>query len=162
MSEVDRMTVPVSRKDFVAGNVLLRPACEDDSERVWEWNFAPDVRARSVSTHFVTFAKHQVWFAKRLASADSPMWIIEENKLGVGVVRLDPSVGYSKISIALTANARGRGVGKKAIAAACREWGKPIVAEIVPDNHASRVAFEACGFKKVATTPTLLSYKWTP
>jgi L-amino acid N-acyltransferase YncA len=156
------MTVPVLRHDFVAGPVMLRLACEDDSERVWEWNFAPDVRARSVSTHIVTFAKHQAWFAKRLAKIDSPIWIVEENKLGVGVVRLDQVPGYTKISIALTQTARGRGVGKKAIAAACKEWGKPIVAEIQPDNHASRLCFEACGFTKVATTQTLLTYRWTP
>ena len=159
---IDRSTVPVMRKDFNAGSVMLRPACEDDSERVWEWNFSPDVRARSVSTHIVTFEKHGRWFTKRLADTKSPLWIVEENKLGVGVVRLDQVPGYTKISIALTPRARGRGVGKKAIAEACKQWNKPIVAEIQPDNMASRACFEACGFMKVATTPTLLTYRWIP
>src|SRR5262249_26078140 len=126
--------------------VSLRAAQRDDSERVWEWNFAPDVRARSVSRRIVTFAEHTKWFAKRLASVDAPMWIVEEHGIGVGVIRLDPIASkwitparlqQSKISIALCEKVRGRGIGTQAIAQACAKWGRPIVAEIQPDNTAS-------------------------
>jgi L-amino acid N-acyltransferase YncA len=151
--------------------VSLRVAQRDDSERVWEWNFTPDVRARSVSRRIVTFAEHTKWFAKRLASVDAPMWIVEEHGIGVGVIRLDPissklvtptRLQQSKISIALCERSRGRGIGSRAIAQACAKWRRPIVAEIQPDNIASIKAFTACGFKEIARNPELVTYRWQP
>jgi RimJ/RimL family protein N-acetyltransferase len=152
-------TIPIQRV-WTAGEVTLRLACEDDRERVWEWNFAPDVRARSVSTRVVTFADHARWFSRRIA--EGTMWIIEENRVGVGVLRLDRVDGDTKISIALTQRVRGRGIGKRAIAAACELWGQPIIAEILPDNAASRACFAACGFRHVGTVGGLVIYRWNP
>jgi L-amino acid N-acyltransferase YncA len=165
--------------------VSLRPAQPDDSECVWEWNFTPDVRARSVSRRIVTFAEHTKWFAKRLANTEgsgqagppgsmtrgAPMWIIEEHGIGVGVLRIDPIASnlvtparlqQSKISIALCERARGRGIGTRAIAQACAKWRRPIVAEIQPDNTASIKAFTACGFKEIARNSELVTYRWNP
>jgi len=151
--------------------VSLRGALPEDCERVWEWNFTPDVRARSVSRRIVTFAEHTKWFAKRVASVDAPMWIIEEHGIGVGVIRLDPIANkwvtparlqQSKISIALCEKARGRGIGSRAIAQACTKWRRPIVAEIQPDNIASIKAFAACGFKEIARNSELVTYRWHP
>jgi RimJ/RimL family protein N-acetyltransferase len=148
--------------------VTLRRVTAEDSERVWEWNFAPDVRVRSKSTKMVTFAEHERWFARRLADVGSPMWVIEADRIGVGIIRIDrvtPAGGMmlGRISIALTARARGRGIGRRAITAACAVWARPVVAQIVPDNLPSRAAFSACGFKEVANGDTsLLTYQWSP
>jgi RimJ/RimL family protein N-acetyltransferase len=70
------------------------------------------------------------------------------------VVRIDAG----QISIALAAGARGRGVGKRAIALACAAWGGPVVAQIRKDNQPSRAAFEACGFVSNGRE----TYEWRP
>ena len=152
-----------SRPTPVLEAVNLRRATADDCEQVWSWNFAPDVRARSRRALAVSFAEHQRWFMRRLVDGCDPMWVIEEHGRPVGVIRLDTSAsGITQVSIALAANARGRGVGRQAITAACQWWGKQICAEIFADNLPSRACFEACGFRSVVEAEGLLTYYWDP
>ena len=139
--------------------IALRPATMEDCERVWAWNFAPDVRAVSNDTTVVALAQHVTWYANRLSLAGAPMWIVEDEGAPVGVVRIDPD---GRISIALGAEARGRGIGKRAIAAACGAWARPVVATVRNTNEASRACFEACGFAKTAATDEVVVYQWRP
>ncbi|HLL23384.1 MAG TPA: GNAT family N-acetyltransferase, partial [Kofleriaceae bacterium] len=67
-----------------------------------------------------------------------------------------------RISIALPAHARGRQIGRRAIEAACRAYGTPVIAEIHRSNHPSRAAFEACGFQLVGVDADRSLYRWTP
>jgi RimJ/RimL family protein N-acetyltransferase len=137
--------------------VMLRPAQAIDCERIYEWNFAPDVRARSLTADIVAFADHAKWFAKRLP--ESRIWVIEEFFRAVGTVRIDQIGGVGRISIALGANARGRGIGKAAIALACAGWRYELFAEIADDNEASRRAFEACNFRALCQRGTVTIYQ---
>lgn len=139
--------------------ISLRPARLDDCERVWTWNFAPDVRALSKSHATVTLAEHARWYGRRIASA-SPMWIVEEAGQPVGVIRLDRTAGHDRVSIALASDARGRGIGKLAIEMACRRATNVVVAEILAANTASRKCFEACGFVESETRGDLVTYRW--
>jgi GNAT superfamily N-acetyltransferase len=132
--------------------VSLRAAALADCERVWQWNFAEDVRAMSNDPSIVALATHAAWYVDRIAKG--AIWIVEHEGEDVGVVRIDGG----KISIALAAGARGRGVGKRAIAAACAAWGGPVVAQIRNDNQPSRAAFEACGFVSNGRE----TYEWRP
>jgi RimJ/RimL family protein N-acetyltransferase len=142
--------------------VTLRRAVPDDCEHVWGWNFAPDVRARSKRALAVAFAEHARWYMRRLADGHDPMWVVEEHGQPVGVIRLDTSAsGLTQVSIALAAPAGGH-VGPAAIGAACRAWGKPVVAEIFADNLPSRAWFEACGFRSIVESDGLLTYYWDP
>ena len=136
--------------------VTLRPALASDCERVWQWNFAPAVRAVSGDPTIVSIASHAAWYAKRLLEERGPIWVIEEHMRPVGVVRIDADDG--RISIALDARARGRGIGKRAIAEACREWGGRVVANVRADNRASRSCFEACGFRVAGEHDGIVSY----
>jgi spore coat polysaccharide biosynthesis protein SpsF len=148
-----------------APTVTLRRARAGDRERVWEYNFAPDVRALSRDARAVTFAEHVRWYERRLARLGDPMWIVEEDRVAVGVVRLDrigEAGDVARISIALAARARGRGIGRRAIAAACQAWNRPIVAEVLDGNAASRACFEACEFESVHERDGLVTYHWSP
>ncbi|HEY4243370.1 MAG TPA: GNAT family N-acetyltransferase [Kofleriaceae bacterium] len=129
--------------------VYLRPATLADAEAVYAWNFAPDVRAYSRTHAVPSPAEHAAWFAGRLRDAWSPIWIVEDRFMAVGVVRIDQISGVGRISIALAADARGRGVGRQAISSACTLWRRDVVAEIANDNAASRHCFEAAGFRAV-------------
>ena len=132
--------------------ISLREAAFDDCEHVWQWNFAADVRAMSNDPTIVELATHAAWYVDRIAKG--AIWIVECEGEDVGVVRID--AGW--ISIALAAGARGRGIGKRAIAAACEAWGGPVVAQIRGENQVSRAAFEACGFVSKGRE----TYEWRP
>ena len=138
--------------------ITLRPATVDDCERVWGWNFASDVRRVSNDASIVELAQHAAWYMDRLAH-DAPMWIVEAEGAPVGVVRIDSD---GRISIALGAEARGRGIGRRAIAAACAVWARPVVATIRNNNPASRACFEACGFVPKTTNDQVVTYQWSP
>ena len=146
-------------------SVALRRAAPEDCERVWEWNFAPEVRALSRTTRVVLLDEHRRWYERRLAEP-SPFWIIEEGGAPVGVLRLDHDPGIrdriALISIALDKRARGRGIGRRAICAACEAWRGPIFAEIHVANTPSRLAFEACGFQPLFQVGSITTYHWSP
>ena len=132
--------------------IQLRIAEDDDCDRVYAWNFAPDVRAQSGDPAAVELDRHCSWFFARVERP--AFWIIEYDGEPVGNVRIDNGI----ISIALASYARGRGIGRAAIARACEEWAAPVTAKILPTNQASRAAFVACGF--VAADAT--TYYWSP
>jgi RimJ/RimL family protein N-acetyltransferase len=140
----------------------LRPARLDDCERVWQWNFAAETRAMSRDPRIVELAAHAAWYTRRIAEPDAPVWIVEEDATPVGVVRLDRADAVARISIAIAAEARGRGIGKRAITAACTAWHAPVVAEVLDHNTPSRACFEACGFVETARTDAVITYRWSP
>ena len=105
--------------------VALRRAHSADCERVWAFNFAPDVRAVSGTAEPVSPAQHAAWFAQRLSEVDAPIWIIESEGEAVGVVRIDRIRGpsrFGRISIALDRAARGRGIGLARVNASSAPW----------------------------------------
>jgi len=136
--------------------IALRAATLADCERVWEWNFAPDVRAVSNDPTVVELDRHTQWFATRVAAG--AFWIIEVAGAACGSVRIDGG----RISIALAVSARGKGIGKRAIAAACAAWARPVTAQVREDNQPSRAAFEACGFVVNQNADRVVTYQWRP
>jgi len=136
--------------------IRLRSARFVDCLDVWRWNFAPDVRAQSTTQLVVPLWDHARWFSRRLRSPD-PIWIIEEHRTPVGVVRLDGN----RISIAIAHEARGRQIGRQAIEMACRAAGGTVTAEISSSNTASFKCFEACGFTLADRTAGRLTYRWS-
>jgi RimJ/RimL family protein N-acetyltransferase len=177
--------------------ICLRTAALADCELVWMWNFAADVRAMSGDPTIIELSRHAAWYGRRIAETAAPMWIVEYTappsggaagrgqaptveaaRAPVGVVRIDAD---GRMSIALGADARGRGIGKRAILAACAAWSRPVTAEIRHDNSASRACFEACGFVVQTAPPSggadgrgqappveqsraadLITYTWSP
>jgi L-amino acid N-acyltransferase YncA len=153
---------------MTAPALALRPATAADCSAVWAWNFAPDVRAMSIDQRPISLADHARWFADRLAREDAPMWVVEDAGRPIGIVRVDPTEGADpagcagKLSIALARDARGRGIGRTAIAQACARWGRPVIAWIRHDNLSSRNCFEACGFTAADRVGDLVLYRKGP
>lgn len=144
-------------------DVTIRRADLTDRERVYEYNFASDVRAVSGSQATVTYADHVRWFSQRIVDITSPIWIIEHLGEPVGTVRIDAREGVNaRISIALAERARGHGIGKKAIQLACTRWCGAVVAEIHPSNARSRACFTSCGFAKIGTRDAFDVFLWSP
>ncbi|MFN0249720.1 MAG: N-acetyltransferase family protein [Kofleriaceae bacterium] len=146
-----------------ADDVTLRRADLTDRERVFEYNYADDVRAVSGSKDVIAYSDHVRWFGKRIAQPASPIWIIEQYGEPVGTVRIDARVdANAKISIALAPAARGHGIGRKAIELACTRWCGTVIAEIHESNAQSRACFVACGFAKTGKREAFDVYLWSP
>ena len=141
-------------------DIRLRPARFVDCLDVWRWNFAPEVRAQSNNQLVVSLMDHSRWFSRRLRSQD-PIWIIEEARRALGVVRIDRVDGEARISIALAPAARGRQIGRRAVELACKQAGIAVTAEVAVSNTASQKCFEACGFTLADRTTDRLTYRWS-
>jgi len=144
-------------------DVTLRRANLTDRERVFEYNFASDVRAVSGSPTAVAYADHVRWYGRRIIDPASPIWIVEQYGEPIGTVRIDACNGVNaRISIALAPGARGHGIGRRAIELACTKWCGAVVANIHESNARSRTCFTACGFAKIGKHDGFDVYLWSP
>lgn len=139
--------------------VQLRRATAGDARLVWTWNNEPEARRLSLSTASIPWESHLSWFGARIANPACRLWIIEANGEPRGVVRLERElrggVGVGVVSIALGPEARGQGLGPKALVAACERYmgetgDEEIEALILPENVGSVRAFVRAGFVRVA------------
>ena len=131
--------------------IALRRAGLEDARFVWEVNNHPSVRAQSISTADIPWESHLPWFERKLGDARARFYVVNLEGADVGVVRIDEAADEAVISIAVRPEARGRGVGAEAIAAATRALHDerpelPVVAWVRPSNAASLVAFTRAGY----------------
>ena len=129
--------------------ITLRAATVADTDAIWRYNNAPDVRAQSLDPKPISRDAHERWMTAQLTDDNSHLWMIESSEGAVGVVRIAHdavSPDRGRVSIALDASMRGRGVGRAALARAVQLDDGELVAEIVVDNIASQRIFSACGF----------------
>ncbi len=133
--------------------LALRPAEDGDCRFYHALVNDPEVRRNSFQSAPIPWDQHQVWFARRLASADSQLWVLTASGLPVGQVRLDRHGGRAHIDYSLDPLVRGRGWGLAIIAlglaAFFREHDMPVRAEVKSGNLASRAIFEKLGFRTV-------------
>jgi RimJ/RimL family protein N-acetyltransferase len=129
----------------------LRDATEDDAQRLFEWVNDPVVRATSLSRAPVAWDTHVAWLQAKLADPHCRLWIVEDAAgEPLGQVRFDQHDTAAEISIGLSAQQRGKGLGPAAIDAAVRRFfaqseASLVEARIRPDNAASITAFgDAC------------------
>jgi RimJ/RimL family protein N-acetyltransferase len=139
--------------------VSLRPVTAADSRRLWELRNEETVRRVSFGTEPIPFDRHQRWLAARLAAAAPPMFMVDAPNAGaVGYVRFDAAGAELHVSVALAAEARGRGLGPAALRAAMsalRAGGlrQPVVALVRSDNPRSVGAFLRAGFVPAGERP---------
>lgn len=129
---------------------ILRPATFQDSENIFSWRNSSEVSAASVSGSLPNYSSHKEWFCEILADDNRILLIIESEQCPVGVVRFDCNNFEALISIYRIPNSTvSRGLIREAT-----EWLrrnrkdiKRVVANVLPDNDRSRVAFLDAGYK---------------
>lgn len=135
------------------GGLILRPAEDTDCRFYYTLVNDPEVRRNSFQSAPIPWEQHQSWFARRLASADSRLWVLIAAGLPVGQVRLDRHDTRAHIDYSLDPLVRGRGWGPVIItlglAAFFSEHDMPVRAEVKSGNLASRAIFEKLGFRAV-------------
>jgi RimJ/RimL family protein N-acetyltransferase len=123
-----------------------------DAELLWRW--ANDAEARRWSFHSapIPWETHVAWLAARLADPATRIFVAEVHSTPRAVVRFEKDdAEVAVVSILVDPDARGRGVGTRALRLSCRtaarEFGlERVDAYIKPANTASVAAFERAGF----------------
>jgi len=138
--------------EAASSDVTLRPACEADCQRLWEWRNDPMARAVSFHCEPISYEEHQRWFAQKLRDPSLRIFIVlDAHGEAVGYVRFNIAGPQAEISVALDHRQRGKGYGAVAIQRAAEHLlrtgaAQRIVAQIRPDNPASLRAFQRAGF----------------
>ena len=142
-----------ARQHKDACDVSLRAAGWRDVQSIWRWNNASEVRAVGLEARPIPLDEHHDWYAASLSEPGHYMWVIEADGTDVGVVRIDfRKLDVGVVSIALESSARGRGIGRNALARACARAlalrpDEPLEARIADTNQVSARCFESCGFR---------------
>ena len=136
--------------------VTLRPARDDDADRILEWRNDADAIRFSMSDRRVTGEDHARWFATRRHDPCVHLWIAEVDGTAVGQIRVDEEAdGVGVVSIAVAPEHRGRGIGSEMLrtmadTAAAETAVRVLRALVHPDNVQSVRAFENAGFHMTA------------
>ena len=151
----DRL-VKRSLYNFGIYHMSLRPATDEDAERLYMLANDSLVRQNSFSTNFIEWDEHLTWFTHLLSDKSYRLYIFFVRNEFLGQVRFESDEWKeSVISISLTAAFRGWGLAnvvlQKAIKAIWNEHPslKHIYAYIKPANLASQVSFKKAGFRLV-------------
>ncbi|MEZ4639846.1 MAG: GNAT family N-acetyltransferase [Caldilineaceae bacterium] len=115
------------------------------------------MRRQSLNPEPIALETHLAWFAARLQSQQTRIWIVRNQGIPVAQIRYDvtaPSIDRDRLRCA--ASHRGQGIGTWLLAAthdlACRTLNVTRVRGIVrQSNPASARAFEKAGFQKIGS-----------
>jgi RimJ/RimL family protein N-acetyltransferase len=134
--------------------VALRSATIADCESIWRWRNADFVLQGSKTPDPVSWPDHAAWFEAALKNPDRCVLIGEAGGEPVGVVRFDLASSEATVSVYLTAQGRGRGIGPELLVQG-QIWLRSnaphvvrIKAEIRSTNEASIEAFKAARYRR--------------
>ena len=130
-------------------NLSLRPATLEDAEMLIKWRNDKSTRMASHTTDEVKLKKHIEWLKATLQNQNRHLYVAKENGISVGTVRADYDNGIYELSWTVSAEARGKGVGKRMVSLLANRTKKPIRAEVKKGNKASSKIAEFSGMKFV-------------
>lgn len=134
----------------------VRPATTADARLLWLWANDPDTRKNSFSPEPIPWESHVEWLARKLACAETQIWILESEDEPVGVIRYKKiSPEAAEISYSVAARHRGRGFAaeilKMTFSLAVEDSRiRQVVGYVFPENVASIRAFQRAGYSCVA------------
>lgn len=138
-------------------NVYLRRAGKEDAELFFKWVNEPVVRANSFNTELIPWENHQKWFEKVLADGGVRIYVLMQDNLPVGQVRLSFEDNKWQISYSIASAYRGQGYGKLILQLAENELvitgraGEKLFAEVKIHNTASQRIFSRLGYVETAS-----------
>ncbi|WP_081859161.1 UDP-2,4-diacetamido-2,4,6-trideoxy-beta-L-altropyranose hydrolase [Desulfohalovibrio reitneri] len=134
----------------------LRPVRPDDARALWRLANDPDLRANSFSPEPIPWEDHQGWFARKMASPDTRIHLLEIHGVPAGFIRHDLEGGQAVIDYCVAPAFRGLRLGERLLTAraaeVCRDLGaKGITGAVRTNNAPSLRCFQRAGFDRGAT-----------
>jgi len=139
--------------------LTIRHATPADCTQYFEWANDPNVRQNAIQTTPIAWPTHEAWFGRRLADADSYLYVIESEGQSVGQVRIEFDGVVGTIDYSVATEWRGSGLGRRLLQRAIHQlrherpalW--TLRGQVKATNHASRRVFERLHFSP--QTPVL-------
>jgi UDP-2,4-diacetamido-2,4,6-trideoxy-beta-L-altropyranose hydrolase len=137
----------------LARPLLLRRADMSDAQQLHVWRNDETVRRLSLNTAPIAFEDHAAWLAAKLDEPNHFHYIAEQAGAPCGAIRFDIADGAARVSIVVAPHQRGTGLGARILAAgekkilAARFDVSRFIADIRPENSASRRLFERAGYR---------------
>ena len=131
--------------------LCLRKATEADAETLFQWRNDSETRANSFHTEPIPYEEHVAWLKTTLRDPAQAIYILCEDGVPIGQVRLSTKNGVGTISYSIAPACRARGYGRAILRLAenlCVERGEPHVLRgyVKKKNVASQMIFEALGY----------------
>ena len=92
-------------------NLSLRSTTIKDLDLYFKWVNDPGNRNNALSPGIVTYDEHCAWFARKIASDDTYLWLLEYNNTPLGQIRFEYENNYFIISYFIDSKYRGEGFG---------------------------------------------------
>lgn len=136
--------------------IFLRPALAKDSESIWRWRNAEEIRRYAFDNRPIPKLQHDRWYEAVLHNPSRLLLIGECEGQAVGVLRYDIQGEEAKVSVYLAPGMQGRGYGTELLRSGSR-WLREhhpticrVNAEVMPANESSTHAFLKAGYRHYA------------
>lgn len=131
------------------------------------YNFRMDREVRKNSFHHETFPydAHRVWYQRLLEDPDKVQYVLEEDGVPVGQIRIAKEGDDGVIGYSIDAPFRGKGYGTRLLLLAEENVRKDLpgvrtlVGEVLPENLPSQHAFEKDGYQKAQVLEDRIVYR---
>jgi spore coat polysaccharide biosynthesis predicted glycosyltransferase SpsG/L-amino acid N-acyltransferase YncA len=133
----------------------LRPLVWNDRDELLAWANDPAARQGSFETRPIAREEHEAWLEAKLMDPEARLFVAMEEGGAIGVLRLERARESATVSINVVPSARGRGAGRRMLAA-LQEWverarfARRLVAFVRHDNAVSLRLFRGAGFEERA------------
>ncbi|MDE6686439.1 MAG: GNAT family N-acetyltransferase [Lachnospiraceae bacterium] len=131
-------------------SLYLRKANERDKKILFDWANESETRANSFHQEKISWEEHSGWYDRMMQAEDVLIYIVMDFMKPVGQVRLNIEDDAGRISYSVDKECRGDHLGQKMLALMEKEAAGKVtrlVAEVKPDNLASRRNFEKLGYE---------------
>lgn len=139
--------------------LTLTLATKKDCEQVYQWQTTPSLRQYFNEPKIPTFDEHTLWFKNTLVDKNRQLYIICNDNVAVGTVRLDKLKGNKhEISILISPKEQGNGYGLLTLKALPQIINNTtIIANVHKKNKYSHKLFISAGFYVLSPTSYALS-----
>lgn len=131
-------------------SLILRPAVASDLRTLFNWKNEITTRKSAFNTKPISLEEHTKWFNSALNDPDVEIYILEDNGILLGQVRINKEKSVGLIDYSIDKKYRGKGFGKKIIS--LLEQKTKIVsafkAQVKKQNIASQKIFEKLGYNR--------------
>tara|TARA_B110000971_G_C19962188_1_gene478492 strand:- start:440 stop:1297 length:858 start_codon:yes stop_codon:yes gene_type:complete len=144
--------------------MLVRHACNSDSEEILTWRNDKTSRKMFLNKSIISLDEHNIWF-KSSSDLNKVMYIGESDGFKVGICRFDFNERElcSTVSINMNPTARGKGLGRVLLQSSIEMYldqtNYDLIAKIKTDNIASKKIFFYAGFELAETNVNELLFR---
>lgn len=133
--------------------LYLRKVVEEDAGLLLDWRNESSVRQNSFHSEIIEYEDHVNWLRKKLADEREKLFILMQDDMPVGQIRLSNDGHEVEISYSIDCRYRGKGYGKNIIHMAEKVLRKEqyrgrIVGLVKKENEASRHVFLSLGYQE--------------